>query len=309
MNLVIHSLVFGIIIPLVAGGFVLGISLVLRPKSLEHVSGAQANTDSRYLWVGGLALAVGYIAGYIGLLGVPKWSDMDAILWLIWLLPLAIALGIWDSIQRPSSYLLWLARAILLGLLFWLMFRRQVTNEVWTVQKLYGMLVLFTSLGLLFWFLWEAGTTNLSESQSAWLCLVFSTLLSVLFVLSGSAKFAQLFGVVVSVVGVWWVLAWWAQGRQRSVSWLRSVLPVLVFFVFGFSLAGRFYADVSDFTGSMILLSPLLLAIFPRLFTPAVAWRRIVYLTVLIVLPPLLALGVLGYKELKKPKDSPYYQS
>lgn len=315
MSMITHSILFGVLIPLATGAVILGIPFFLRRdiRSSVHATDQlvpSASTESvRWSWWGGLALAMGYLAGYVGLLGVPKWSDVGATLWLVWLLPGTILFAVSDSLKLVSQVWQWLARAIFLGLFFWLMFRGQVNNGVWTPTKLYLMLGLMTGLGLVFWLSWTSIAAQLSETSTAWAMLVFSIFTSLLLVLSGSAKFGQLFGAAVSVIGVWWIFSLWSQRRSIAVSWTHGILPVFVFLIFGFTLNGYFYADVRAWTGSMLLLAPISLAVIPRIFAPQKPWFRLAFLTLLVSLPLLIAVGILAYQEMTKPKDTPYYYS
>lgn len=302
MNLVTHSLVMGVILPIVAGVVTLGLPLLLRRNS-AGTEASSTYTQDPLEWLGGLGLALGYAAGYVGLLGFPKWDDTSSQVWLLWLLPAAVLLGVLDTALKIPRALVWLGRAAMFGVMYYMMFRTQVEEEIWTRNQLLLYVAIMAAIALVVWGLWEGIGENVSEATLGWLAMGLSLLTSFVLVLSGSAKFGQMMGVMISVLGVWWVLSWFAAFQKISARFVRGILPVFVMLYMGYCLNGFFYTDMTKLTAAMLLIAPVLLWLGSKLHTPEKTWQKVLYYTALAAAPVLVALGVLGYKELNKPKE------
>ncbi|TNE45500.1 MAG: hypothetical protein EP343_26660 [Deltaproteobacteria bacterium] len=301
MNLVTHSLVMGVILPITAGVIALGIPLALRWKEGGEAA-AQESENDKLEWLGGLGLALGYAVGYVGLLGFPKWGDTSSQVWMFWLLPFVLLLGVFDTALKLPRPLVWAGRAALFLVMYYMMFRTQVEEEIWTKSQLFQYVGIMAALALIVWALWENTSDQVSEATLGWVVMVVSLLTSFVIVLSGSAKFGQMMGVMISVLGVWWVLSWFAAFRKIRARFVRGILPVFVMIYMGYCLNGFFYTDMTKLTAAMLLLVPVLLWLGSKLHTPSKSWQKVLYYTALAAAPVLVALGVLGYKELNKPK-------
>lgn len=305
MNMVTHSVVFGVVLPIVASVVVLGVPLVMQMRDGATAEGASTERLS-WAWVGGLALALAYVVGFVGLLGRPAWPVTQAHHWLVWLLPAALLLALLQTAWRIPTVAHWLGRAVLLGAMYYLMFRTQVKYETWTSNQFYLYVTLMTGVSLALWAFWDSARTQLSEAQLGWHAMVFSLLSSVALVLSNTAKLAQLMGVMVAGLGVWWVFSWFARWRGVRLTWTQGVFPVFVMIHAGLGFNGYFYANMTTLTGAMLLTAPLLLAVVPRFVSLRKTWQAVALHTLLVVVPIGIALGVLLVKEMQKPKD-PYY--
>lgn len=332
MAVIIHGILFGIAIPVLISGIILLIPRILQlfglvsqqhtqstvistaqPTTTPSISQSQSQktepfkqhrTSHQWLWVGGLAITLGYAAGYIGLLGMPNFPGREALQWLFWMTPLAIFIGWLKQRDVFPSVVLWLAYAVLLAATQWLMFKPLIQHGTWATALGLLYLLNLSLVGLLYWAILQSLLRYWSDSYLAWALMLYTVGTSLLLALSGSAKLAQLGGVLVSILGIWWVLSLAVQKFGWKLYFGHSIIPVFVLLHTGLSYNGYIYAQLS--TVSLIILGiiPPLLWLTSRTISHRNPIIRLAISSSLIILPIAIAIAIIQFNT---PAASEYY--
>ncbi len=302
--MIVDSLLYGIILPILTSVLVFGLFLFLLLRQ-DTVTTTESSSVHPMAWAGALALGASYAVGNIGLLGWPTFPAIEASQWLFWFLPAALLLALLDSVWRIPRAALWVGRTVMLGGMLWMMFRSQVENEVWTSNKLVFYVAMMTTVGLMLWAVWEQIAKQFSDTHLGWLMMIFSIATSMSLALSNTAKLAQLCGVMVSGLGVWWVLSWLSQVKGTTSSFARGILPVYILLFVGLGFTGYFYADLSNMTAGLLATSVVLLWLVPKWVKPQKNWQQLLLYSIIVLTPVGIALATLAIKEMQKPKN-PY---
>jgi hypothetical protein len=169
----------GVLLPAVVAAVLL---LPLRLRS------SMADRTARLL--GGLAIALGFLAGYIGLGFAPLKPD-DAWNWLPWL---GLGAAIAGVIDRPW----WLAALVRLAgaaLAAWLLVPRWESADLWRLDAR-------VLLGLMAFLVWSTDRQLPNAADRLWLFLLLLATAAgaAVLMLGASAKLAQLAGVLAATV-------------------------------------------------------------------------------------------------------------
>jgi hypothetical protein len=199
MNLVTAVLVFGVLLPLVAGALTLVIGWKPWRRNRE---------SARPVWVAGLALGAAYLTGHIGVAQTP--DSLIPTNALHWMIPLALA-AVLISFAEPPTWekpaVRWVLRAVLLAvgtrLVAGFMF------DGWSTMQGIAAIVAVTAVGLALNFTLERiGERNPGASLPIAMMLTGS-IAAGLLADAGTAKVAQLLGAMTTVTGVAMVVSWW----------------------------------------------------------------------------------------------------
>jgi hypothetical protein len=171
----------GVLLPAVVAAVVL-LPLRLRPGL----------SDGAKRLLGGLAIAFGFLAGYIGL-GFAPLKPEDAWNWLPWLGLGAAVVGLVD---RP-----WLLAAVVrlagAALAAWLLVPVWESNDLWRLDAR-------VLLGLMTFLIWSTDRPLPDQANRLWLLLLTLAAAAgaAVLMLGGSAKLAQLAGVLTATLAV-----------------------------------------------------------------------------------------------------------
>lgn len=258
---ILRSIAFGVLLPAVLAGL---IALFGRAKL-----GA---------WAGAIGITVGFVAGYVGVQGMPAFVPRT----VPELLPaLAIVGLLWAYVERfwmHSSTLTWLLRLVPLGLLELFLYFRIFSGRItarfnpWTTNDIIlNLAVPAVTVALLWVFLAlalppaakaAATETDAAENDHALntppkrslavlitVLIVLCTGVAVSLVLAGSAIVAQIVGALTAALGAVMVLAWFAPAPYISV----MAAPVIAL-VLGNALSlGGFFAATLPWYGAILL--------------------------------------------------------
>lgn len=243
----LNDVILGIVVPLVVAGAV-GIFLRKLCRDTRRPSG----------WVWSIAVAIGYLAGHLGLQGWPR-SPMEAADWLaIAVLPAAAMV---TAIAAPL-WLRWAAMLIVAAGMPPLMLQSYLTYTWDTTQAVQWL----SGLALGIWLMWvvyeRLDHTAPGRSWPISICIAAGTS-AAMVLMSGSQSLGQLGGVAAAVVAACAVIL--ATPRGASIGWIA---------VAGTILLGRFYAELSDAHALMLagLLLPAWVPELPflrRMFKPS----------------------------------------
>ncbi len=203
-------------------------------------------------WSGAIALSIGYVAGHIGVAGLPPFPPTEATQWLAYLALAGMGLGLVDTLyQKNPAWLRWGLRLLLAGAVVWLLLR-PVFEHTWGPAKgIVWMVALGVTL-LAFWGQLEALAERQPGAGLPLLLLIVTAASSAILLVSGSALLGQLCGALTAVIGASLVVAW----RAPTFSLSRGAPPVVSVLLGGLWLNGYFYAEAPLTSLLLMALSP-----------------------------------------------------
>lgn len=199
MNLVTAVLIYGVLLPLIAGG----LTLILGWKPWRRDS-----ESARPVWVAGLALGAAYLTGHVGVAHTP--DSLIPTNALHWMIPLSLAAVLVSLVEPPTwekPAVRWILRTVLIAvgarLVIGFMF------DGWSTMQGLAAIVGVTVLGLALIFTLErVGERNPGATLPVAMMLTGS-IVAGLLADGGTAKVGQLIGAMVTVTGVAMVVSWW----------------------------------------------------------------------------------------------------
>lgn len=231
-------------------------------------------------WAGAIGITVGFVAGYIGVQGMPAIVPRT----VPELLPSLAILGLlWAYLERfwmHSSTLTWLLRLVPLALLELFLYFRIFSGRItarfnpWTTGDIIlNLAVPAVAVALLWVFLAlalppAANAAEVSDSDNAppnnaldnappkrslavviTALIVLCTGVAVSLILAGSAIVAQIVGALTAALGALMVLAWIAPAPYISV----TAAPVIALMLGGALALGGFFAATLPWYGAVLL--------------------------------------------------------
>jgi hypothetical protein len=240
--MLLRPILWGVLVPAVVSGAVL--ALDWGPWRRE---GGRRGGDR----VGAVALGGGFIAGQVGLVGVPPFPPIDATHVLVYLALVGTGLGLWLGPRPATGPLGWLLRgAASLSAPAWLL-RPLLTHrfELWSGVLWIGGLA-FGTLAL--WIALEALAKRPPGSVGFLVPLVTASGGAVALLLSGSALVAQFAGVLAAALGPATVMA-----SLRPRASLASAAPVEAILLSALWIAGLFYVEVPAWSALLLGVAPI----------------------------------------------------
>jgi hypothetical protein len=256
----------GVLLPAVVA------AVVLLPLRLRPGLG-----DAAKRLLGGLAIALGFLAGYIGL-GFAPLKPVDSWNWLPWLGLVAAMLG---TIDRPW-WLAAVARLAAAVLAAWLLVPVWESNDVW---RLDARLL----LGLMTFLVWTTDRPVPGRANRLWLFLLTLAAAAgaAVLMLGGSAKLAQLAGALTATLAA-------AAVVMPSGPTPPGIVPVVGVVLSGLMASGLFDTHSAVPRASYFLPAFVLLLLDHAALLPAGARARFV---LLVVLMPAAAVGLAYWAE------------
>jgi hypothetical protein len=245
------ALGLGVLLPAVVAAAVL-LPLRLRPGL----------SDGAKRLLGGLAIALGFLAGYVGL-GFAPLKPEDAWNWLPWL---GLAAAVVGLVDRP-----WLLAAIVrLGgatLAAWLLVPVWESNDLW---RLDARLL----LGLMIFLIWTTDRPLSDKANRLWLLLLTlaAAVGAAVLMLGGSGKLAQLSGVLTATLAAATVV------MPSGPTPPPGVVPVVALLLPGLMASGLFDTHSAVPRASYFLPAFVVLVLDCAALVPASARLRFVLL-------------------------------
>jgi len=227
----LRTFLLGMALPAVVSGTVLLVTWRRRPP----LAGGR--------WSGAVALSIGYVAGHLGIAGLPPFPPIEATQGLAYLALAAMMLGLVDALCRKNpAWRRWGLRLLLAGATVWLLLR--------SILSLAWMIALSVAL-LAFWAQLEVLAERQPGAGLPLLLLVVTAATSVILLVSGSALLGQLGGGLTAAIAASGVVAW----RSPTFSLSRGATPVVSVLLAGLWLNGSFYAETPLTSVALMALS------------------------------------------------------
>lgn len=283
------------------------------PNASDAANGSDERSSkllpSSMHWWGGLFVAGAYLVGHVGLIGRSTFQSSELTMRLSLLVPLLVLLPSGRRGYKGAQWLQPLFYLLLLLPIFGFVFYPMLTAETWkTSQTILYVAAMACGTGLL-WFLLHRVVASLSEASATWLMMLLGIGASVLFALSGSAKYAQLFGAMTAGLGIWWFLSLIRGRYEQPLGAAIGAVPVFAVLFSGYGYTSFLITDFS-LTSALLLASAIPLLWIAHQSLPSLkAWKRTLLLSLALMTPVLIAIGLLVAKELSAPKekkDDPY---
>ena len=220
MNIVTAVLIFGVLLPLAAGG----LTLILGWKPWRRDAEA-----ARPVWTAGLALGAAYLTGHLGVAHTPDaFIPTNALHWMIHLSIAAVIISLVEPPTWEKPAVRWVLRAVVLAvgtrLVIGFMFGE------WSTMQGIAAIAGVTAVGLALIFTFERiGERNPGASLPIAMMLTGSVV-AALLADGGTAKVGELVGAITTVTGVAMVLSWWKSDFNfaRSGATVFGIITVLL---------------------------------------------------------------------------------
>ena len=199
------------------------------------------------LWAGAVALGAGFVPAF---LAADPWPDLPPHVtwhWIAWLAVVAAAVGAADGLHRwPLRVRLSAGLALAAGC-GWLLVGDWVTHAwAWRGATAVVIAVLLATLN---------ASAGRHQGASVPLSMCLAALgASIVLVLSGNAKLAQLVGALAACLGAAVVLAWW----RPEVSLARGGVTVMAVLLPGLVLSGYFlsWSEIAPWVFVLAAIAP-----------------------------------------------------
>lgn len=281
--LTLNDFLFGILIPAVVAGSVLGIGW----KVWERSASSQVNGK----WSGAIAVAGAFLAGFFLLAGWPGFPPKFAEGWLPLIAVMAAAAGLivarWPRVQLSTPFLLifvmprggwsdgqsafWIIAAILVGMPLII----EALEIVATKRP-------GASIPLALW-IWAAGS-------------------AVALAATGSLKYGQFAGTLAAAMGAGVVIAW----IYPRISFASGAASALYTLVGTLLMLGYFYSELPAIPALILAIAPLVLLIGEtNIVTLRAPWLGATLRALLIAAPVAAAILIAVWPQLNAAKN-PY---
>lgn len=285
--LVFKQLFFGLLLPAVLSG-----GVFIFAKFLASKQNAINTEKKSWNWLIAVALAAGYIVGYLGLEGLPPFPPRLGIHWLCYLAIIGlIVAGFW-------RFALWGRLLIQIGLS--ILIPRLLLNSVFkhTWGQFEGV-IWWACLAIaifIFWNLVQQSFTILPRGASGpFVYFGLSGGTALVLALSGSLRLAQHSGVLVALFGVIWIITFVLQRRSDSNEnvFPYGASPVVALLLAGIWMNGYFYGEVPAASAILLVISLCIVPIGRLASIQNLGARRSMLVQVAAVaLPVIIAIGI-----------------
>ncbi len=233
--------------------------LLLLPVARPWLRGArgQAAVPPVLATTPGIAIAAGFAAGYVSILGWPPLAPAAADQWLIHIGFGAAIIGIFETLYRDASWVIrvavrWTASAAMV----WLLAQSRI-EYAWSGSE---SVIIVIGLGAALTAGWSVIDRARHEVQGAAVPLALLALTAGAagtLVVSGTASMGQTAGALAAALGAVMVGAWLFPQRMPLV----SVLPVAVLLLGAHWLVAYFYASMPTATLALLLVAPVMILV------------------------------------------------
>jgi hypothetical protein len=268
--------------PALAAGIIWLIAFRLWRRKQVHGKG---------VWGGPVALAVGFLVGYVALLGMPPLKPENALDWLPVVAIIAPIPSLFQRLWGEKIYTFIPVAGITSILTVWIQSLNRI-RYLWQPSEAFMWITgLGIGISLLAWNIERLSDRRKGASMPASI-FVYAVMCSVVLFFSGSDLLGQLMGAVASVLGTAVILSWWSP--QFTLS--RGGWTVFSILFYGLILQGYWDFEMPLTSTLLVIISPLCLwygesrKIFYMRPYKAVLWRM-----GMIVVPMSLALLIAGF--------------
>lgn len=246
----LNQLFFRLIIPAIACGgiYIAAIFIRTRIKNKENL-----------LWSTAVAIAIGYIIGYISIERTITFLPREGIHWLFYLTLFALfSSTYWDSegLRRTISQVIYsiIIPRILLDALF---------RHTWGTFQEIGWWICLSVGIFVFWNIVKQSFTDSPSIGSVPLVyFVLSGGTALILALTGSLRLAQHAGILAAIFATVWIITLTLQRRMQIDSEInllefpQSLSPLLVFLYVAIWMNGYFYGETPFICVLLLAISP-----------------------------------------------------
>ena len=202
-------------------------------------------------WGVAVGLGLGFLAGYVGILGWPTFPTLDSTVWVAWLALMATVLGVVESTLDLPRWSRWTIRGLFVALILGLVLRSKVENG-WTAIESAAWLGGLEMIFLASWWNLEEQAERLTGPGWVVPMGLVSAGWAVVQTLGAGASAGQLNGVLASA----FLGALLTTGLRPGLALARGGPPVALTVLAGLGLTGYFYAEVPAVSAILLTLAP-----------------------------------------------------
>ena len=204
-------------------------------------------------WGPAVGLGLGYITGYLGILGWPMFPPLEATQWLFSIAVAGLTLGIAERWWRRHQSITWTVRFLIAGAVSWVLLRPLMAYS-WSPLVSVAWTTGFTAGSVGFWKIQQRLDGYAAPRFHALLLTVLGTTESIVIGLSSSVALAQLQGVLTAAVAATLVVAW---RFPRALDSLNAGIPLVSVLFVAHGAAAFFFAEMPAASAVLLGLAPL----------------------------------------------------
>jgi hypothetical protein len=195
--------------------------------------------NEKLYWCGAWGLALAFMAGFAVMFGVPSFPPTDSTRWFFYFAVLAGLAGVRSTLYGVTP---WPDR--IFTLIVAIMILRALLHKTMWGSAPAGVQITAVVLALaglpLLWFGADTFLRGSTDKLSTFTLMMWSVLLSVALLFSGTASLAQLAGALAAALGAFWALSF----AWKELVWEDGALPVFAFLGAALILTGHLYAEL-----------------------------------------------------------------
>jgi hypothetical protein len=232
--LILTQIGTGILVPACATGSILLAAQLLKPGANRFVIP--------------LALAIGFLAGYVATFGAPLFPPRESGQWLPWITLAAAACALLPLTPRWRSVALGL---LVTGLIIHRHYELEWLSANFPWLKNGAQVFFILALNYTFAASLQKFTDGPPSAWTPFALMIFLCTVSLTIALSGSAALGQAAGILTATLGALWILHLW-----RPIEPASATTAILATLVPAFLLLAYFYADLPATCGLILLAAP-----------------------------------------------------
>ena len=204
----------------------------------------QTGSTSRFA----LLATLSFGCGYVGLFGIPPLPSESRVLpatdWLVWIILVA---GVIQLLDEKIGLAAIVARWLLGGGMLYLVMRATIEYQ-WEGAEVPGWLAIIALVGYAIWSSLRGLTRRMESRPALSILFVVFTALAICSALTGSAKIAQVTGLLCSGLGAFLIVSW-----MRPLPRLRTGdVTLFTIAALGLGLCAIFYSELPILDGLLI---------------------------------------------------------
>ncbi len=203
-------------------------------------------------WIGSLGIFLGYMIGYVGILGWPQFPPSDPSTgWFVYIGLATLMLSLAESGRQNRWWIVMGGRTIF-TLLVCLIMLSPLVRYTWSLPETIFRVATFTVISLIFWSIIDSIRKDLSPGLLGLFLTIFATAWSIVILLSHSILLAQLVGLVAATMGALTAVNR-VFPRFSSDSTMTGLVSV---FIIVHAMSAVSYADMPGWSALLLAAAP-----------------------------------------------------